>query len=87
MAKKQDLSELSDGDLLELLDETKDEMLNLLKAQAPEVVKESVHAAALSKFMNEKSTEFSDGGPKWWANLLDGISRTEATVLSITKKK
>ena len=29
MAKKQDLIGLSDGDLLELLDETKDEMLNL----------------------------------------------------------
>ena len=29
MAKNQDLSELSDGDLLELLDETKDEALNL----------------------------------------------------------
>ena len=29
MAKKTDLNELSDGDLLELLDETKDEMLNL----------------------------------------------------------
>jgi len=29
MAKKQNLRALSDGDLLELLDETKDEMLNL----------------------------------------------------------
>ena len=29
MAKKQDLSELSDTDLLNLLDETKDESLNL----------------------------------------------------------
>lgn len=29
MAKKQDLTKLTDGDLLELLDETKDEMLNL----------------------------------------------------------
>lgn len=29
MAKKQNLIDLSDGDLLELLDETKDEMLNL----------------------------------------------------------
>ena len=29
MAKNQDLTELSDGDLLELLDETKDEELNL----------------------------------------------------------
>jgi large subunit ribosomal protein L29 len=29
MADTQDLTELSDGDLLELLDETKDEMLNL----------------------------------------------------------
>jgi len=29
MAKKQNLAELSDGDLLELLDETKDEALNL----------------------------------------------------------
>lgn len=29
MAHKQDLRALSDGDLVELLDETKDEMLNL----------------------------------------------------------
>ena len=29
MAKKQDLTELSDTDLLDLLDETKDEALNL----------------------------------------------------------
>lgn len=29
MATDQNLTELSDGDLLELLDETKDEMLNL----------------------------------------------------------
>jgi len=29
MAKKQDLTELSDADLLDLLDETKDESLNL----------------------------------------------------------
>jgi len=29
MAKKQDLRELSDTDLLELLDETKDELLNV----------------------------------------------------------
>jgi len=29
MAKKQDLTELSDSDLLDLLDETKDESLNL----------------------------------------------------------
>ena len=29
MAKKSDLSELTDSDLFELLDETKDEMLNL----------------------------------------------------------
>jgi len=29
MAKKQDLTALSDGDLLDLLDETKDEALNL----------------------------------------------------------
>jgi len=65
----------------------KDDLLTLLKSEAPEVVKESVHAATLNKFMNDKEKEWSDTGPEWWGTARDYVERTEDTVLSITKTK
>ena len=65
----------------------KDAVLKLLKAEAPDVVKESVHASTLTKFMNERDAEFQDAGPQWWKSLRDGVQKIESTVLSITKKK
>ena len=65
----------------------KDAVLKLLKAEAPEVVKESVHSATLSKFMTDRDSEFGDSGPAWWARLRESVQKTETTALSITKKK
>jgi len=65
----------------------KDELLVLLKTAAPEVVKESVHAATLNKFMNDKEKEWSDAGPEWWGTARAYVERSEDTVLSITKTK
>lgn len=65
----------------------KDDLLVLLKAEAPEVVKESVHAATLNKFMNDKEKEWQAEGPEWWGKARDYVERSEDTVLSITKTK
>jgi hypothetical protein len=65
----------------------KDDLLSLLKTEAPEVVKESVHAATLNKFMNDKEKEWSDAGPEWWGQARDFVERLEDTVLSITKTR
>lgn len=65
----------------------KDDLLVLLKAEAPDVVKESVHAATLNKFMNDKEKEWSDAGPEWWGRAREFVERNEETVLSITKSK
>lgn len=65
----------------------KDELLSLLRTEAPQVVKESVHAATLNKFMNDKEKEWSDEGPEWWGTAREYIERLEDTVLSVTKTK
>jgi hypothetical protein len=65
----------------------KDDLLSLLRTEAPQVVKESVHAGTLNKFMNEKEKEWSEGGPEWWTKARDYVERSEDTVLSITKSK
>ncbi|MBL4846582.1 MAG: hypothetical protein JKY65_13735 [Planctomycetes bacterium] len=65
----------------------KDDLLSLLRTEAPEVVKESVHSATLNKFMNEKEKEWSEEGPEWWTTARDYVERLEDTVLSITKTK
>jgi hypothetical protein len=64
-----------------------DGLIRVLRAEAPEVVKETVHAATLTKFMNEHEQEYGDGGPGWWKQVLHMVKRSEATVLSLTKSR
>jgi len=65
----------------------KDAIIKLLRVEAPEVVKESVHAATLNKFMNERSSEWTNDGPSWWADLCGWVARQESTTLSVTKRR
>lgn len=65
----------------------KDDLLTLLRTEAPEVVKESVHAATLNKFMSDKEKEWSDDGPEWWGTAREYVERIEDTALSVTKTK
>jgi hypothetical protein len=65
----------------------KDDLLALLRTEAPEVVKESVHAATLNKFMTDKEKEWSDDAPEWWGTAQEYVERLEDTALSVTKTK
>ena len=65
----------------------KEDLLAVLRKEAPEVVKESVHTSTLNKFMNSRESEFASNAPGWWTSVLGMVERKEATVLSITKTR
>ena len=62
-------------------------LFGVLRKQAPEILKESVHNATLSKFMKDREAEFHDEAPPWWGELTGLVERREESALSITKAR
>lgn len=67
--------------------EGKQNLLEILKESAPELVKESVHASTLNSYLKKNADKLESAQEPWWINAKDCLESTEKASLSVKKGK